>query len=175
MLPVLMVVLLVPALSYVTTEYVLIPKLKQGAGAAHAPEPDSHGAAEEGKKAKSGAHGSKSGGHGGKEKSGGSVGKLPFSHDFSDVVVNLAGAKGTRYLRARFTLAGSDPNLAMLIKSNEVQLKDLAIGILSSQTLENLEVSGARNAVRNELISQFNHVLHGEVVEQLFFSEFVVQ
>jgi flagellar basal body-associated protein FliL len=91
------------------------------------------------------------------------------------VIVNLAGAKGTRYLRARFSLASNDTNLETLIKTNENQLRDVAIGVLSTQTLDSLEAPGARNAVRNELMAQFNHALHGELVEQIYFAEFVVQ
>jgi flagellar basal body-associated protein FliL len=91
------------------------------------------------------------------------------------VIVNLSGVKGTRYLRAKFTLASSDASLEKLVRANENQLRDMAISNLSSLTLDSLEAPGSKNAIRNELMAQFNHVLHGEVVEQIYFSEFVVQ
>jgi flagellar basal body-associated protein FliL len=163
MLPVLAVVVLVPVLCYVTTQYLLIPKLKGAAGAAA-----EHG--ESGGEAHSKKHADKTAN--GREKA--AKGNA-HNHEFGDVVVNLSGAKGTRFLRARFTLSGSDPHLEMLIKSNDNELRDLAIGVLSAQTMESLEAPGARNAIRNELISQFNHALQGEVIEQIYFTEFVVQ
>ena len=168
-MPVLAVILLVPALCYATTQYVLLPKLKAAIGAPGAGHEPASGTAEKKTDGKKDA-----GGHGAKEKGKGS-GNYAHSQEFGDVIVNLAGAKGTRYLRTKFTLASSDANLETLIKTNENQLRDVAIGVLSSQTLDSLEAPGARNAVRNELIAQFNHALHGELVEQLYFTEFVVQ
>jgi flagellar basal body-associated protein FliL len=173
MMPILAVIILVPALCYATTQYLLLPKLKAALGtpeAAHesaSAEPEKKGA------------GKKEGGVAAtkdkdKAKAGGS-GNYAHSHEFGDVIVNLAGAKGTRYLRAHFSLASSDANLDAIIKTNENQLRDVAIGVLSTQTLDSLEAPGARNAVRNELIAQFNQALHGEVVEQIYFTEFVVQ
>ena len=168
-MPVLAVILLVPALCYATTQYVLLPKLKAAVGSTAG----SHeGESAEGEKKGEGAKDKEKD----KEKAKGkSTGSYAHSHEFGDVIVNLAGAKGTRYLRAKFTLASSDANLETLIKTNENQLRDVAIGVLSTQTLDSLEAPGARNAVRNELIAQFNHALHGELVEQIYFTEFVVQ
>jgi len=174
MLPVIAVILLVPALCYATTQYFLLPKLKAAIGSTEATL--GHAPAEGEKKGEAKKEG---GAHGGKEKEkgkgGGGTGKYAFSHEFGDVIVNLAGAKATRYLRVRFTLASSDANLETLIKTNENQLRDVAIGVLSTQSLDSLEAPGARNAVRNELIAQFNLALHGELVEQIYFTEFVVQ
>lgn len=181
MMPVLAVIVLVPALCFATTQFVLVPKLKAAMGASA--EGGHEAAAEEGEK-KGGEHKAEpkkeaAAKHGKDEKKekgkGGGSGSYAHSHDFGDVIVNLAGAKGTRYLRAHFSLASGDANLETLVKSNGNQLRDIAIGVLSTQTLESLEQPGARNAVRNELIAQFNHALHGELVEQIYFTEFVVQ
>ena len=181
-MPVLAVIVLVPALCYATTQFVLLPKLK--AALATSPEAGAEaaaGAGEGGEKKGEAKKGEEKKPEAKKEagkdkKGGGSTnGNYAHSQDFGDVIVNLAGAKGTRYLRAKFTLASSDANLENLVKNNENQLRDVAIGVLSSQTLDSLEEPGARNTVRNELIAQFNHALHGELVEQIYFTEFVVQ
>ena len=179
-MPVLAVIVLVPALCYATTQFVLLPKLKtalgpQGAHAEEAAESDSHGEKKAEGKKEAGGHGAKKEEKGKGGKGGGGSGSYAHSHEFGDVIVNLAGAKGTRYLRTKFTLASSDANLETLVKTNENQLRDVAIGVLSTQTLDNLEAPGARNAVRNELIAQFNHALRGELIEQIYFTEFVVQ
>ena len=174
-MPVLAVILLVPALCYATTQYVLLPKLKAAivpVEGGHEAAPAAGGKKHEAPKKEAGGHG----GHGAKDKGKESgTGNYAHSHEFGDVIVNLAGVKGTRYLRAKFTLASSDANLETLIKANENQLRDIAIGVLGTQTLDSLEAPGARNGVRNELIAQFNHALRGELVEQIYFTEFVVQ
>jgi flagellar basal body-associated protein FliL len=164
-------VILVPVMSYVTTEYVLVPKLKAAISGTASGHPEGTTAGENKK-----ADGKKEGGKSGVEEKK-ETGSNNYAHsmDFGDIIVNLAGVKGTRYLRTRFTLASGDEKLEVLIKGNQDQLRDLAIGVLSGQTIDSLEAPGARNAIRNELISQFNHALHGELVEQLYFSEFVVQ
>jgi flagellar basal body-associated protein FliL len=170
-MPILAVVILVPVVSYLTTQYVLIPKLKAAISgtASGTPETSSGGDAKKGE-------GKKEGGKSGTEdKKDSGANKYAHSTDFGDIIVNLAGVKGTRYLRTRFTLASGDEKLEILIKANQDQLRDLAIGVLSGQTMDSLEAPGARNAIRNELITEFNHALHGELVEQLYFSEFVVQ
>jgi len=174
MMPVLAVIVLVPALCFGTTQYLLIPKLKAALGGGAAAE----GAHAEGGAEAKGAEGKKEGGAAkekGKEKGKEGGGSYAHTQEFGDVIVNLSGAKGTRYLRARMSLGSGDANLETLIKANENQLRDIAIGVLSTQTLDSLEVPGARNAIRNELITQFNQALHGEVVEQIYFTEFVVQ
>jgi len=173
MLPILAVIVLVPALCYATTQYLLLPKLMAAIGSPGAGH-ESASAGTEKKGAENKESGKPADKDKDKDKAAGS-GSYAHSHEFGDVIVNLAGAKGTRYLRAHFTLASSDPNLDSIIKTNENQLRDVAIGVLSMQTLDSLEVPGARNAVRNELIAQFNQALHGEVVEQIYFTEFVVQ
>jgi flagellar basal body-associated protein FliL len=170
-MPIIAVMILVPAMSYVTTEYILIPKLKAAISGTDSGHPEGT-AAGDGKK----GSGKKEGGKlSAEEKKETGANNYAHSMDFGDIIVNLAGAKGTRYLRTRFTLASGDEKLEVLIKANQDQLRDLAIGVLSGQTMDSLEAPGARSAIRNELISQFNHALHGELVEQLYFSEFVVQ
>lgn len=154
MMPVILAVVLVPALCFATTQYVLIPKLKsvvaeQGGGAEA--------------KAKEKA----------KEKAKGEENE--HDAEFGTVIVNIAGANGNRYLRTNLVLVGADPKIADIIKSSTNALKDAAINVLSSQSLAVLDSPGGKNVVRNELIAAFNRTLGSEVVEQIYFSEFVVQ
>ena len=168
MMPILMAVVLVPALCFATTQFVLIPKLKaivaeQGA------------AAEGGAPAKASGHGAAA--HGAEKAKGGHGGGKEGEHDaeFGSIVVNVAGANGSRYLRTNMVLAGDEPKLPEIIKSNQSVLRDAAINVLSSQSLAVLDSPGGKNVVRSELIAAFNKALGGEVVEQIYFSEFVVQ
>ena len=93
--PAIAAIILAPAASCAVAQFVLLPKLKTelgGAGAhapagEHAADPAAAAAPAEGE-----GHGKKKGGHGEKEE-GGSA-----NYEFSNVVVNLAGTMGTRYL-----------------------------------------------------------------------------
>lgn len=51
----------------------------------------------------------------------------------------------------------------------------MAINVLSSQTPASIENANGRDLVRKALISQFNRVLGAEVIDQVYFSEFVIQ
>jgi flagellar FliL protein len=38
-----------------------------------------------------------------------------------------------------------------------------------------LEAAGAKNVLRNALIASFNQALHSDLIEQLYYSDFVIQ
>ena len=192
MLPLIAVVVLVPTLCWVVMDFVVVPKLKASIAAANAanageePAADAHAEkpkeAAHGEKAKESGHGAKTkekakeGGHGAKSKEGGTKTKgNEYQVAFGIVITNLAESNGTRYLRVNFDVASTDSKIEELIKANESELRDAALSVLSSQTLNTVNTPGSKNAVRNQLIAQFNHTLGGEAVKQIYFTEFVVQ
>jgi flagellar basal body-associated protein FliL len=61
------------------------------------------------------------------------------------------------------------------VEQNMPALRDAAIKILSSQPLTALDSPGGRETARNALLSAFNDQLDGALVEQVYFTEFVVQ
>lgn len=99
----------------------------------------------------------------------------PPSADFKDVVVNLAGTMGTRYLKTSFTVTGSDPNFGKIFDDNRMRLKDVTINVLSSLTLSDLEEPGSKNVLREKLVNAYNQALGRKLCDQVFFSDFVVQ
>jgi flagellar protein FliL len=136
--PLLAVLILMPAVSYAMTQYVLLPKirgsvLEQKAGA-HAAKAESggHGKSEHGK------------GEGGAQAAG-------FSYDFDN------------------------PDIKKVIEENKKQLLDVTLTILGTRTLADLEQPGAKNVVRNDLMTNINDALKSDLVKQIYFSEFVVQ
>jgi flagellar FliL protein len=156
-LPVIAVIILMPAISFAMVQFVLIPRIKASAGPATA------AAAGDAKAA------------GGVKEDPTKSNKPTFSYPFDDVVVNLSGAMGTKYLKASFSLVSSNPDLQKIITDNKSHLLDVALNVLSSKSMADLEAPGSKNLVRNDLISNFNQALNSEVIEQLYFSEFVVQ
>jgi len=157
--PLIAVIVLMPVVAFATTQFLVLPKIRTAIGNqdAHAGsgKPDEH--------------------HSEKETKGGHESAPKFSYDFENVVVNLSGSLGTKYLKTSFTLYSSQENLKKIIEENKKQLLDVAINVLSSHTMADLEASGAKNVVRNDLMANFNQALHSDIIEQIYYSEFVVQ
>ncbi len=170
MLPLLAVFVLMPALAYGLTTYVLIPKLRGALPAAEESADAKKGEAKAEAKGAKPAEAPKKA-EGGKKEGGGAE----ASFEFKDVIVNLSGALGTRYLKTSFTASGSNAKLPELMTANQKKMLDVAITVLSARTLNDLDEPTAKNAIREELAARFNQVLGVEMVEEIYFSEFVIQ
>jgi len=155
--PVIAVLVLMPAISFGLTQFVLIPRIK--AAVLQQGKPSEPAKATQHEKPR--------------EKK--AEGKAPITYEFSNIVVNLAGSGGTRYLKTSFTVLGSKPDLPQVLNENKNQLLDVAITVLGSKTMADLESPGSKNLVRNDLVESFNQALKDRVVDQLYFTEFVVQ
>jgi len=105
-------------------------------------------------------------------------GKAPAganSYDFSNVVVNLSGTMGTRYLKTSFTITGSDKDLKQLFDTNKARLTDVTLNVLSALSLAELEEPGSKNVLRSKLVTAYNQTLGRRAVEQVYFSDFLIQ
>jgi flagellar protein FliL len=164
-LPVIVALLLAPAATWATVEFVLVPRLQKKLMTAatsgdHPTEPVAHAPAP--------AHGKP--GKDGKEAKDGAP-----SYEFQNVVVNLSGTMGTRYLKASFLVTGADPNIKAIFDGAKPKLTDVTLNILSSLTLADIEEPGAKNVIREKLVAAYNQALGRKVADQVYFSDFVVQ
>jgi flagellar FliL protein len=169
-IPVIAAVLLAPMLSWAVAEFVLLPRMekklaavKAGDAAEAAAEPKAEGA-KEGKEGK-----------GGKEGKEGKEGANPAAYEFQNMVVNLAGTMGTRYLKTTFIVTGAEPNIKGTFEAQKAKLTDITLNVLSSLSLADLEEPGAKNVLREKLVLAYNQALGRRVAEQVYFSDFVVQ
>jgi len=158
LMPILAAVVLAPAVSWAMVEYVLLPRLQ---------EKLTHPVAA------SSSHESASG-HGSKAKHG-QEGGADASYEFTNVVVNLAGTMGTRYLKTSFLVTGSDPQINALFEGQKPKMTDVTLNVLSSLSLADLEEPGAKNVLREKLVTAYNQAIGHKVAEQVYFSDFVVQ
>jgi flagellar FliL protein len=162
-MPALLAIIIAPAVTWGVAQFVLLPKLQTlsaGPAAAHekpAEEPSGHGAPK--------------GGHGAKA----APGVEGDSFKFENVVVNLAGTMGTRYLKVTFLVVGPRPNVNARFSAEIARLGDVTLATLSALTLSDLEETGSKNIIRERLVASYNQALGEQVVESLYFSEFVVQ
>ena len=182
-LPAILAIIVAPAASFAVAQFVLLPKLQAkiaetasaegGAAEGHGAAAEKEKAAKKEPKKEAKKEGKKEGGHGGKEEGGGGGGD---SYEFNNVVVNLAGTMGTRYLKTSFIVTGAKPDtIRDAFDENKARLTDVTLGVLSSLTLADLEEPGAKNVLREKLVSAYNQALGSRVADQVYFSDFVIQ
>ena len=163
-------VVLAPVLSIVAAQFFLLPRLEKKlalpAGAAGVAGADAPAAEAPPPAAKEG-----------KDEKGGKDGKAAATptYEFSNVVVNLSGTMGTRYLKTSFIVTGPEAGLTTLFESKKAQLTDVTLSVLSALTLADLEEPGSKNVLREKLVGAYNEALGRKVVDQVYFSDFVVQ
>jgi flagellar protein FliL len=154
-LPLLVTVLLMPVLAFVMTQFLLLPRLQKALGitaAARSPvSPASESKGKEDPKA------------------------LKDCVPMNKLLVNVAGTMGARYLLVSLSVVGSDSDFKAKMQAHDPQLRDLAGGVLATKTLADLEKPGSRNLIRSELISTFNNVLGGGMVQEIYMTEFAIQ
>lgn len=165
-LPIIAAVLLAPVATWATVEFVLLPRLQKKlaspSAAAAEESPAEHGGS---------GHGAKP-----KEGKGGKEGGGAASYEFQNVVVNLAGTMGTRYLKTSFLVTGAkEADIKAAFETARPRLTDVTLNVLSSLTLADLEEPGAKNVIREKLVGAYNQALGRKVAEQVYFSDFVIQ
>ncbi len=165
-IPVAVVVILLPVLSFLMTEFFLIPRVKSELAIASGGEHENgHGEA-------SGGGGKQdapdSGGHGGGDVEGADYGV----YEFSTIKTNLS-RPNTSLIIVKFTIKGEFS--ADVIESHKPELIDATLKRLSLLTRVDCQTPGIQNVVKSDLISSFNGILGSHVVENLYFIDFVTQ
>jgi len=151
-LPLIAMLLLMPVLALGMTKFVLLPQLQKGLGL----KSSSGEAAADGK------------GKAGPDAKRESVA-------MNKLLVNVAGTQGARYLLVSLSVVGTGADFKSTMEEHNAQLIDMASNTLNVKTLADLEKPGARNLIRTELISGFNNILGGDVVKEIYFTEFAIQ
>ena len=155
-LPLIVMIVLMPALAFAMTNFVLVPKLQKGLGISGSVATATTAEAP-GKPKKEGAASKKE--------------TVPMTK----LLVNVAGTMGARYLLVSLSVVGSSADFKAQMEEHDAQLRDMAQSALSTKTLADLEKPGARNMIRNELLSGFNNILGEGAVEEIYFPEFAIQ
>ncbi len=160
LLPLAVVLVAAPALTWAVAQFLLLPRLEARLAAAAAPDAAVTADAPATAQAQSKKEGEAS---------------PATTYEFSNVVVNLAGTMGTRYLKTSFIVTGTDTKLRDAFETNKAKLVDVTLNVLSSLTLADLEEAGAKNVIREKLVVAYNQALGHTIAEQIYFSDFVVQ
>ena len=152
-LPLIITAMLMPALAFGMTEFVLLPQLQKGLGL--------HGTAAAGDTAS-------------KPRKDAPTAKQE-QVVMNKLLVNISGTMGARYLLVSLSVAGSGTDFKDQMTSHDAQLRDMACGALATKTLADLEKPNARNLIRSELLTGFNNILGDSVVSDIYLTEFAIQ
>jgi flagellar FliL protein len=159
-LPAIATIIIAPVLTWAAVEYVMLPRLQKKLAA---PQP-AQSAVTTNPKDEAPKMG----------PDGKPIPSVP-SYEFSNIVVNLAGTMGTRYLRTTFIVTGTKKDLHAVFENAKPRLTDVTINVLSSLTLADLDEPGSKNVIREKLVGAFNQTLGSKVAEQVYFSDFMIQ
>ena len=166
-LPLILAIVLMPALAWLTTSFVIVPKVLKARETLKLPaeEHEAGGPGDHGDQPKEGKE----------SKDAATTSKKKQTYQVSKLIVNVAGSMGTRYLMTSATLVGTKADFKEIIEENKDQLLDLTIGVLSTKTISDIEKPGSRNQIRSELISVYNNALGSGLVQEIYFTEFAIQ
>ncbi|HEX3624907.1 MAG TPA: flagellar basal body-associated FliL family protein [Verrucomicrobiae bacterium] len=153
-LPLIITIILMPALAFGVAQFVILPQLQKGLGI-KTETPSSSSSSSESKKESPGA----------KQQ----------TVMMNKMLVNVAGTMGARYLLVSISVAGTATDFKDKMTEHDAQLRDMACGALATKTLADLEKPGARNLIRTELINGFNNILGDSMVQDIYFTEFAIQ
>ena len=159
--PALTVLVLLPAISFILSEFVLFPRLQnrfeQAVGQINmlesSPSNNTTVASEEN------ATGEKK------------------TYEVKDIMSNIGSetAGQVRYARISFVLEGQGDNFPDLMKQNEARFIDATLDVFSVLSLEDLNNPNVKNIVKGQLLQRFEEALGSKRIENLFFSQFVIK
>ncbi len=151
-LPLIASIVLMPALAFGMTKFVIVPQLQKSLGIKETAE---KGAGEKSKK---------------------NSDAKKINVPFNKLLVNIAGTMGQRYLLVSLSLASTGgEEFKTKLTEFDAPLRDMAMGVLSTKTLADLEKPGARNLIRTELINGFNNILGDNSISEIYITEFGIQ
>jgi len=155
-IPLIVMIVLMPVLAFVMTNFVILPKLQKGLGGGSATTAAAAGDAKG-------------------KKEGAALAAKKETVALNKLLVNVSGTMGARYLLASLSVVGAGADFKTKMEEHDAQLRDMAQGALRTKTIADLEKPTAQNLIRNELISGFNNILGDGTVEEIYFPEFAIQ
>ena len=90
-------------------------------------------------------------------------------------IVNLADQERNRYLRVTMELELPDSASTGIIEDRLPQVRDSILMILPSKRFADIATLEGKTTLRDEIIAKLNDLFTGEIISNIFFTEFVVQ
>ena len=159
--PALTVIILLPAISFVLSEFVLFPRLQnrfeQAVGQINMPEVTSPSNP--------------------KTEHQENITGEKTTYEIKDIMSNIGSesAGQVRYARISFVLEGQGDSFPELMKQNEARFIDATLDVFSALSLEDLNNPNVKHIVKDQLLQRFEEAIGSKRIENLFFSQFVIK
>jgi flagellar basal body-associated protein FliL len=101
-------------------------------------------------------------------------GKPVTKFTLDDITVNIADTRGNRFVRAAVYFVAEPPVLEEL-EANRARMIDTVGQVLSTQTLDDLTSPNIRGTLRQQLLGIINPTLKQGHIENLYFTDLLVQ
>jgi flagellar protein FliL len=136
----------------------------------HSDAEEEHASKEESPKEEEASSSHDSGGeHGGGEK------KAEDESQLGPFIVNLADDGARRYLRATLQLALHKESYKKYFGKLDPRMRDALLTLLSSQRTDQLLKPEGKDQLRKDIATQLNDILGKEVVDDVYFVDFLIQ
>lgn len=90
-------------------------------------------------------------------------------------VVNLLSENGSRFLKVALDIELDSEKLASEMDMKKSMIRDIIIRSLSSKTFEEISTMKGKDRLKDEMIGKINAVLTDGQINNIFFTDFVVQ
>lgn len=90
-------------------------------------------------------------------------------------IVNLNEVDASRYLKVTVELEVTSEEVVKELDKRSPQVRDLAVGILSSKSFADIQGADGKFRLKEELMFAINKVLTAGQVKRIYFTQFVVQ
>lgn len=147
-----------------------------GEAKADAKKEGGHGEAKKEEKAKPEGEAKAEGGHG-EAKAEAKKEEAPAkAKEFvlSEIVVNVAGSRGARYIKASVYFDAS-PEVLEELERQRARVIDLVSTTLAAKTMDELTAPTARGTLREEMTATCNGLLKKGQIKNLYFVDFLIQ
>ena len=89
--------------------------------------------------------------------------------------VNLLSESGRRYLKVEMNLELSGEELGKELDNKTAVIRDIIIRLLSSKSLEEISTAKGKEKLKEQIVDQLNMRLRDGHINNVYFTEFVVQ
>ena len=90
-------------------------------------------------------------------------------------IVNLSSDSGSRYLRTTVNLELSSEEFQAEVDKKKPLIRDIIIRVLSAKSYEEISTIRGKEALKDEIVTELNKVFEDGYVQNIFFTEFVIQ
>ncbi len=101
--------------------------------------------------------------------------KIGKMYPLDQFIVNLFSEDGSRYLKTTMNLEMSVPELATELDAKKPLIRDIIIKALSAKSYEEISTIAGKENLKDEIVSNVNAVLKDGQINNVFFTDFVIQ